>query len=441
MATKLSFIVDIVKRMQNPLHIKAFAINPENDNPDPIFPGMSSWDDTSLSQGYPSLLLLFSCLEQEDLIDDGVSHQFVLKIKEALEKRVSRSCSIFSGLAGLCFSLQIASRQGKRYQRMVDTLNEIFVKRTVEDYLTPLHHTLKEGMPVPSQYYDTIQGICGIGRYALENLSHPQLLELTQNIAKVLVLMVRPIKINGVLVPGWYLSSDDYLNGRNKQDKGNFNLGLSHGVTGILAYLAIASLKGVVVEGQQEAMQFIVDWIYSVSFLKDGVINWSTSVSFQEQIEGKIVPRHSRDAWCYGAPGVCRTLYLTGKALENEELKIFASGAFRGVFKRAREEWNIPGPTLCHGIAGLLLIAHLMSQEEGCDDLQTRVEELNKMLLSYYDPEVPFGFQDIEPCKQGGTANVSKVGLLEGVSGVLLTLLTINSTTTPKWYLPFLIHA
>ncbi len=399
--------------------------------------------ELTLGNGYPGLLILSSVLQSKGILDEksNVCHQYVFKIKEVIETHGVQNLSLFSGLSGICFALQQASQGGERYMRMLNSMHDFLHSRIHEDYLKPLLFNIHNNQSRPSFHYDVITGISGIGRYALENLSDPRFLELSYEITKILVALCAPIEVNGIQLKGWYLPSTDCLNEQIKPlpAKGNFNLGLAHGVTGILAFLSIASLRGIKVDGQHNTMRQIANWIRSKSFVENEVIKWPCTVSWEEEVENKTEAREiSKDAWCYGVPGIARTLFLAGKALEDDELKTFATDAFRGIFVRDRSNWNLPGPSLCHGIAGLLMITSAMAKEKECEDLSPRLIDLQKYLFELYNSSFSFGFKDIETHPEK-TVQVCKIGLLEGTTGILLTLLTL-SDPKPLWQLPFLIH-
>lgn len=431
--------------MQDLVGVKALATDPANVNPAPLSRFRSAWSDLSLASGYPSLLLLFSTLGQQGLIEDGdaMAHRCVLKIKESVEAQGFSSLSLFSGVAGSCFALQQASFEGTRYQRMLQSLHTVLIERIEKAYLEPLKQNRSQSLPSSSRLYDPIQGISGIGRYALENLSVPSFVEVVEKITKALVTLSRPLLYRGQNVPGWFLSPDDVLNRQNRATypNGNFNLGLAHGVTGILAFLAIALLRGIDVEGQKEAIISITNWICSKSIVYKDAVLWPYRVSWEEEIEGTpLTITGSKDAWCYGVPGIARTLFLAGKAMGNEEIRTFAARAFRSIFSRKQEEWQLLSPTLCHGIAGLMVITHEMSKEKGCEDFALKVNALKELLLSFYRSEAPWGFRDVEVCRQGKWCEIDKPGFLEGAVGVILALSSISNSTF-KWHLPLLIHA
>lgn len=435
-----NLLLEAAAKLKDPDVVKAYMLDPTHRNADPISPFFIPWNDLSLAGGYPGLLLLFSTMQNQGLIEEEIAHRYVLKIKEAIETEGLYHLSLFNGVSGICFALHQASNQGLRYQKMLQALHNVLLEKTEEFYLAPIKEAKDQAKPIPSYLYDVIQGVSSVGRYILEQLAVPGFYELAQDIASSLVLISKPSLIGGIEVPGWHLSPEDILNTYNQVgEKGNFNLGLAHGIPGILAYLSISMLRGVFVEGQEEAIRRIALWVKEKSFIEKETIQWPNWVSFEEEV-GKIQKKEtSRDAWCYGTPGISRALLLAGKALKDENLISFAKTAFRDVFRRTRQEWRIPGPMLCHGISGLLMITREMSLEEGCRDLSEEVKKLEQILLSFYRSESPFGFNDVEPCKKGGYTEVSKTGFLEGSAGALLTLLTL-STPKPQWHLPLMIH-
>ncbi len=433
-----SLFYDLGQKLNDPISLKNLVCNSFN-NSDLLFPD-SPWNDISLCCGYPSLLLLSSVLRNKGLVDEKITHSYVLKIKEILETDGIFDLSLFSGLSGVCFAIQQASCGGPGYSRMLDSLHTLLFKKIDAVYLDPLRANRKNRDATFSSLYDPIQGISGVGRYLLEYPSLPNFSYFLEEIIKALVNLSLPMSYHGYSIPGWYLSPKDPLNYREKDSlHGNFNLGLAHGIPGVLAFLSMAYLKGVYIEGLKDALQRISQWIREKSFLVHGMIRWSTSVSWEEEVGIKPLSNDPcRDAWCYGVPGVARSLFLAGKALQDDDLKNFAATAFRGVFLRSKESWGLPGPALCHGVAGLLLITDQMAKEKGCEDLLPRVKETQEILCSFYQKDSFLGFKDPQPTSKGEYFEIDNPGFLEGTTGIVCTLLSLTDPTL-QWHLPMLI--
>ncbi len=405
---------------------------------------LHSWGGSSLDRGFAGILLMLGTLAKKNLIPspDEVLHRYVVAMKEEIEKRGISSLSLFSGASGYAFAIQQASLDENRYQTMIDSLDHFLFDHLDQTYLAPFKKYKLQNLSVPSFLHDIIQGVSGVGRYLLDKIQIERAEEALKKILSTLVEWTLPREVHGKLVPGWHLSSEDPLNkiGRFHSKKGNFNLGLAHGITGVLALLAIASLKGVEVDGQRECMDYIQHWIREKSFTLKGGIHWPCSISWEEEVgEVPLIKQRSHDGWCYGVPGIARTLYLTGSALRNSSLTEFAKEAFRGVFQREEQDWQLPGPNLCHGIAGLLSITKSMSEEGDCEEFKTQLAPLQAKLMNHASEKAIWMFQDSERTTKGSLQLLDKPGFLEGSAGVLLTLATL-SDPNPHWHLPLMIH-
>lgn len=438
-------IKEIAHRMSSPDKVREIVIDKTNRNPDPPNPQIKQvfWQDLSLSEGYAAPLLLFSQLDYLFPNEkwDAIVHNYILKIKESIEQKRIDSLSLFGGLAGCCLAVGQVSGVRGYYKKLYNTLVNFLIKEVRIQYLIPFEDHLKKGTPVPPSLYENIQGLAGIGVSALCDLANPALSSLLQEIIRLLVLLTKPISINGRSIPGWYVLPDHMIQQESKllYPQGNFNLGLSHGVTGVLAFLSIAFLHKIQVPGQKEAIKYFAAWLNSNKKIYNDTFFWEGMISLDYESKPKISEKFSsRDAWCYGTPGVANTLYLAGRALEDKNLRQNALNDFQSLFKRTPLEWKIPGPTLCHGIGGLLLITQLLANHSKEKKLLEKQNMLKIMLYECFHQDHPFGFKDVEPKKNGGWVYLNKSGLLEGATGSLLTLLSLENKTS-WWHAPFLI--
>lgn len=446
MKNHIALVKEVGERFRNPVFVKETVLDPLNVNPDPLYElHPPYWSDLTLAAGFPGVIVLLSQLDKlfpDERWDEAV-HAHVMQVKETLESSSGwLPSSIFSGLAGICFSLQEASREGTRYQKFLSTLNAILSDRLKKHYLDPLSDSLKHSQFPSPVFYELIQGISGVGLYCLRNLHHPIFFDMTQQIIALLISLMKPKPIAGVEVPGWYVPPELLLTDHDKASypKGNFNLGLSHGITGVVAFLSVALENEIVAEGQVEAIRQGVAWIQKHRRQHNDRFFWPAFISLDEEIgESQLSSIPGKDAWCYGTPSVSRSLYLAGSALQDDALKNYALESFHSIFFSSPAEWNIPSPTMCHGLGGLLMMTHLMAQESGSPLLQEQTHRLEGMIIDSYRPEYPFGFVDLEPQKSGGHAKIHKAGLLEGSAGTLLTLLSTQSPSSTSWRLPFLV--
>jgi len=447
LATTENVVKDLAKKMYDSQSIKKIVLLKSNKNPLSIH---HPWADISLSHGFPALVCFYVQLD-ERFPQNGwgyVAHEYILKIGKILEAEGVHDFSLFSGLAGICYAVLKASKQKTRYQNLLNNLNPLLSNSIKKNFLVPLELDIKKEQPSSVNYYDTIQGIVGIGAYCLQDAQNPLLYESLTSIIETLIKRCKPIQIGNHQVPGWYVPVKYQFMEQDKElyPQGNFNLGLAHGIPGVLALLSLAYQKGIQLPFQRQTIRTIVKWIKNHSQVKNGLTIWPDRISFETEIEQKAETNYLyRDAWCYGNPGIIRSLYLAGKALHNTALKKYALSIFKTTFDRPKEEWWLPGPTFCHGISGLLAITNRMAIDTKDPFLDTKVSFLRELLLQFYDSSHPFGFQDLEPTnyqkgKEGLTyISLNKAGLLEGASGIGLALLEIGKKGS-SWDAPFLIN-
>ena len=143
----------------------------------------------------------------------------------------------------------------------------------------------------------------------------------------------------------------------------------------------------------------------------------------------------SRAAWCYGAPGVARALWLSGQALEDNALCDLAVDAMAAVYRRPMADRQIDSPTFCHGVAGLLQVTLRFAQDTGQPLFRDAADVLCRQVLSEFSPDHALGFCSIEP--EGN--RVDHCGLLDGAAGVAMVLLAASTEQAPDWDRVFLL--
>jgi lantibiotic modifying enzyme len=419
-----------------------------------------NWNPLSLSQGYLGLLIFFSMLDglypQEGW--DKVSHRYILLIKESIEKKKISDFSLFGGLAGICYAITQASQDRSRYQKILHTLNQHLYQEVRKFFFPFLYEKIDLNIPIPPASYDLISGVCGIGIYLLENRSCPEANGLLEEILKIVLLLTKDIKLSSYELPGWYIPRHFQFNEQDRElfKKGNFNLSTMHGVTGILGFLSIAALKGVIIEGQIQAIQKLVDWLLSKRREKDRIVFWKSQISFEEEVLR--IPHESfapsYETWCRGSLSIARTLLLAGKVTHNVDLQETALHIFLKRVKNYSVEQS-QTPTFCFGLAGILTMTKVMMQDTQSSDLSRVVIELEQSLVKVYQPDYAFGFQDQEhksdhlkiinlptpfsslkeEAQQSNLLQLDKIGILDGVAGILLSLIYKPSHSWPSLFL------
>jgi lantibiotic biosynthesis protein len=197
---------------------------------------------------------------------------------------------------------------------------------------------------------------------------------------------------------------------------GNLNCGVAHGIPGSLALMALALTADMDTPGLQDSVEQIARWLITQRLDDVWGASWPAVVPLTAA--GQVAePVTSRTAWCYGTPGVARSLWLAGKALNQPRFCEQAIEAMPAVYRRP--ERGMDSPTFCHGVAGLLQITLRFGHDTGHSLFAVQAATLVAQLLGLYEPNSLLGYRDHE---LGGRL-VDRPGLLDGAPGVALALL------------------
>ena len=414
------------------------------------YPESVYWRAYGIAQGYAGLALMAEYVDRccPDEGWDGVGRGYLELAAWGAEGEAQAPLSLFAGLAGLAFTAAYLSR-GTRYRRLVAAIDAALLPRVtaaVEEV-----DAARGGVSVSS--FDLISGLAGVGAYLLTRCGEPTTdAALHASLRRVLGSLVRLTLDDGGL-PRWYTPPD--LLGDPKTavsyPNGQLNCGLAHGIPGPLALLALARRNGIEVEGLDDAIERITGWLTVNRFDDEWGINWPTAVPVEVIASGTTpmltllrkapapattAPNGpSRTAWCYGSPGVARSLWLAGAALGRDDLQTLAVSAMEAVYQRPLAARQIDSPTFCHGVAGLLHITLRFAHDTGLPLFRDAAAALADQLLGLYRPETPLGYYSLERSGQ----RVDQPGLLDGVPGVPMVLLAAATGVEPAWDRLFLL--
>ncbi|MGH3832653.1 MAG: lanthionine synthetase C family protein [Pseudonocardiaceae bacterium] len=320
------------------------------------------------------------------------------------------SAGTFDSPGGLAASLIIGSQYlpDPDSQRNVTTRAARWLSARALD-LTHRHkeHLRAGGVGTPWSMYDVINGLAGIGRVLLaactsgHGMTEPGLVATLETLTTM-------IGIRHGNRPGWWLPASEHPPPATVHRSGAATTGMAHGIAGPLALLATAHTAGWSVAGQRTAIQEAAQWL--LRWRTNVTPRWPPYVTGDDLDSDTAQPMAGRrDAWCYGAPGIGRALTLAGLALADPRLTEAGDTAIASLTERPAELWDVEGPTLCHGHAGVLQSA-ATRQGDTADRAAAAVTQA-------FNPRLAFAFQHLE---NGSTAD--EPGLLTGSAGIALAL-------------------
>lgn len=275
--------------------------------------------------------------------------------------------------------------------------------------------------------YDVITGLSGQGRAlipAADDGDERSARALT-GLLGALVALTRPMRIHGREVPGWWCDPDRYHVPRDRRafPRGDFNLGVAHGICGPLALLSLAHRAGHRVPDGAAAIRLLADWVRSKERTDRWGAYWPGRVPYEEET-GRApddAAATARAGWCYGASGVAWTLHLAGQALDDRALTDHALAAMRAALHRPLPRATAGDPGFCHGRAGILHAGVRMAAETGDPELWDGVDRAAHELTRAFDEHSAFGYrQHLE--SEHGVHDLDSPGLIDGAAGIALAL-------------------
>jgi len=386
------------------------------------------WHEHDVAQGDAGLALACAQLDRCFPGDgwDVVAHEYLSCGVRSIEgERLAPG--LFSGVAGLAFTTALLSRGGTRYRRLAATLEAELTTQT--EVLARTVGGRREGLA--AREFDVISGLAGIAAHLL---ARPAVDGATQAALRALAdLAGEPGPAPGIA--RWFTPPELFAHEEEVRlyPHGSLNCGLAHGIAGPIAALALALARGATVDGLGSAVRTGASWLADHRTDDRWGVNWPTMVSLPE---GGAADAPSRAAWCYGAPGVARALWLAGAALGDDDLSALAIRAMECVYERPLAARQIDSPTFCHGVAGLLAITLRFRNDTGLAVFDDAAGALVDQLLDAFEPGASLlGFRAIEP----GGSPVDQPGLLDGAPGVALVLLAAATPVPPSWDRLFLL--
>jgi lantibiotic biosynthesis protein len=336
------------------------------------------------------------------------------------------SASLFGGTCGLASILFELSKHDGRYTKTLATLNTQICQQVRDTPWQP-----EQAGGVDASDYDIISGTAGVLAY-LVTLEFPtdEVLGAIRVLVQYLIWLADADQQE--TRERWYIPPEllepDFE--RPQYPNGNLNCGLAHGIPGPLVALAIAWNSGYRFPGLREAIVSLSHWVLCHQISDEWGINWPYAVPFsgpEATHEPEWLP--ARAAWCYGAPGIARALWLAGVALDDAKLRQTAIEAMEAVLRRPIVARQIDSPNLCHGIAGLLQICLRFAHETGNETIRRHIPLLVTQILDLFDPAFALGFRDLDADGVG----IDEVTWLTGAPGTALALLAAATAVPPDW--------
>lgn len=434
----ISIVKEIAKNLGDYDNVKRIVEDKDNIRVMGEF-NFQGWEPLTLSHGIPGICLLYGklmeCFPDEEIWAE-LAHQYLGYLVQEINKEGFQTLSMFSGTSGIGLAVASVSNNFCNYNKLLNTINS-YIINWFDEFIDSID--LKKG--TRSICYDVIEGLSGILSYCSIYYEQESFSPILLKGLKKLVELTYDIDVKGYHVPGWYIPSDNQFSTVEKElyPYGNFNTSFSHGIAGPLTLLSEMKSKGFMIEGQEEAIEKIVKFLFDFRSNDRRRDFWKGQIDFHEYITGKVSEKNiiRRDAWCYGNPGVCYSLIMAGKAMKNQS---WIDYGIHNMKKTLSDVKGIFSPTFCHGFSGLYQVVNSIEFTIGKDIFYSEKKELLNKIMSFYDSNYIFGFRNMEVGDENGNIRAFEhLGLLDGTIGVCLALLEGEHKTKNIWKRAFLL--
>ncbi|GGM44062.1 hypothetical protein GCM10012275_13860 [Longimycelium tulufanense] len=412
-ARALEVVAAVAERLSDPRHVAAHA------TPTAEYAG------SLLANGHAGVALLFIELGRWEPRWNVPGTAHLLASVAGLKGAASR-VGLFGGLAGLGFACRLVASEQEGYLSVRQHVRSP-VNATAVRLAAALHERFSHGEPnLGVNDYDLFYGLTGLGTYLLaEDKADDGGLV---GVIDALSLLAGTREIAGHRVPSAWVERTPLIG----YPQGYLNLGLAHGLAGVLAFLASALLVGVEFPRQRETVEHLATWLLAQRRPdRRGRLCWPRILSFGEVTGVANTTPLTQLGWCYGSVGVANALRLAARALHRPEWMRDAITTMRDGFDVAGDLDHVRDAGICHGWAGLLCLVLRalddVTEPQARDALQELSTTLAERVLGQFEPDSRFGFRAVH-----GNEMYDDPGFALGAAGTALALHAYATGQPPR---------
>jgi hypothetical protein len=282
-----------------------------------------------------------------------------------------------------------------------------------------------------AENYELLYGLVGIGVYALERLPRPPAVACLERVTDRLEGLAER-SAEGIT---WRVNPE-MLDAETRADypHGCYDLGLAHGVPGVLAFLGRVCEAGVAVAKARGLLEGTGRWLLRRQPGDGG--------GFRRYLDaGDARPGGPRRlAWCSGDLSVAAALLVAGRCARLPEWEREGLAVARRAARQPPEQAAVRDAGLCHGAAGVGHLFNRLHQATGDPALGEAARFWFRRTLDMRRPGRGVGgYQALRPDRLGGETWINDRGILTGAAGIALALLAAVTPVEPSWDRAFLL--
>lgn len=345
--------------------------------------------------------------------DDATAHAW---LTQAISQPLSTgpNANLLHGAPALGYALNTADQ--RRYHTALTAIDG-HIAAITRTRLAAAQHRIDLGQRLRMREFDLIHGLTGLGIYHLRRHPHEP---ITRDVLAYLTRLTQPPRsvteaAAAAELPAWWITDGLSSNPDPAEfPDGHGNLGMAHGISAVIAVLALAALSGVAPADTRDALAELCAWTDQWRQDTDTTPWWPGYITYDNARTRQIArTQRPRPSWCYGIAGTSRAQQLAGLALADPARQHLAEAAILALLRDPEQRARLNGIGLCHGKAGLLQAAWRMSQTSRNPELAAELPGLAGDLTTQLREAA------------------DRPDLLDGAAGAALALHTIGSATAP----------
>ncbi|MFF0740502.1 lanthionine synthetase C family protein [Streptomyces sp. NPDC004111] len=312
------------------------------------------------------------------------------------------------------------------YQRALDKL-DTQMTADVTRRIDAAHRRLDAQLLPTLAEFDCIRGLAGHGSHLLRrDPGSPAM----RAVLEYCVRLTEPLTDQRENLPGWWTAGSP--SGRPHPDfpLGHGNLGVAHGIGGVLAVLALAARKGALVAGHHDALRTILAWLDHWQDPSGQGTVWPYWVTRAELRTDRLAPSSPRrPSWCYGTAGLARAQQLAALVLGDTSRQSTAEETLACALHDPAQIEATTDHGLCHGFAGLAHVAARTAHDAHPQTAERLRTVLPVLLTGVCRPDaVP-----AEAARALLQDEEAGPGFLNGASGAALGLMSAATAPHSAW--------
>lgn len=268
--------------------------------------------------------------------------------------------------------------------------------------------------------YELLNGVVGIGVYARERLPRPSALRLIEVVIDRLDACAEHSAAGAA-----FFNPTETLNPayRDMAPRGMYNLGIAHGVAGVISFLGSLCRSGVAVERAAPLLADSVAWLLARELPPGGNYRFKSTFTPDRDID------ICRLGWCHGDLAVATALLVAARGAGEPSWEQHARRIARSAAALTVDNTPVPDAGLCHGTAGIGHLFNRLYQETDEPSLGEAARTWLRRAIAMRKPG--HGIGGYQMFQRG--ERYDNPGFRVGSSGIALALLAAASPVAPDW--------